>query len=139
MDRMATKSFATYEALKAEAVQSVVSPDETGWRVGGRSAWLWAFAATSLTVYAICDGTRFDEATTVLPADFAAPCAATGGRRIGSSPPPPSNMCAHLLRRAREMRESNPRSTVTFPNTLSAILHDALAVRALRDAGSARR
>jgi transposase len=72
MDRMATKSFATYEALKAElAAQPVISPDETGWRVGGRSAWLWAFAATTLTVYAICEGRGFDEAITVLPADFA--------------------------------------------------------------------
>lgn len=71
MDRMADKSFATYEALKAElAAQAVVSPDETGWRVGGRSAWLWAFAATTLTVYAIYEGRGFEEATAVLPADF---------------------------------------------------------------------
>ena len=46
MDRMADKTFATYEALKAELAAQAVSPDETGWRVGGRSAWLWAFAAT---------------------------------------------------------------------------------------------
>jgi transposase len=72
MDRMGGKSFATYEALKSElAAQAVISPDETGWRVGGRSAWLWAFAATTLTVYAICEGRGFYDATTVLPADFA--------------------------------------------------------------------
>jgi transposase len=71
MDRMADKSFATYEALKVElAAQSVVSPDETGWRVGGRSSWLWAFAATTVTVYAICEGRGFEEATTVLPSGF---------------------------------------------------------------------
>jgi hypothetical protein len=39
MDRMATRSFATHEALKAElAAHAVISPDETRWRIGGRSA-----------------------------------------------------------------------------------------------------
>ena len=72
MDRLAAKAAATYEALKAElAAAAVISPDETGWRVGGLSAWLWAFAASTITIYAICDGRGFDEAITVLPADFA--------------------------------------------------------------------
>ncbi len=135
---MATKSFSTYEALKAElAAQAVVSHDETGWRVGGRSAWLWAFAATTLTVYAICDGRGFEEATTVLPADFAGTLCRDGWapyRKFTTAAH--QTCCAHLLRRAREMRESNPVEHRDIPETLSAILHDALAVRALRDAGA---
>ena len=138
MDRMATKSYATYEALKAElAAQAVVSPDETGWRVGGRSAWLWAFAATTLTVYAICEGRGFDEATTVLPGDFAGTLCRDGWapyRKFTDAAH--QTCCAHLLRRAREMRESNPPEHRHIPEMLSAILHDALAVRALRDAGA---
>lgn len=138
MDRMADKSFATYEALKAElAAQAVVSPDETGWRVGGRSAWLWAFAATTLTVYAICEGRGFEEATTVLPADFKGTLCRDGWapyRKFADAAH--QTCCAHLLRRAREMRESNPPEHRQVPATLSAILHDALAARALRDAGS---
>lgn len=138
MDRMATKSFATYEALKAElAAQAVVSPDETGWRVGGRSAWLWAFAATTLTVYAICEGRGFDDATTVLPADFAGTLCRDGWapyRKFTDAAH--QTCCAHLLRRAREMREQNPAEHRDIPETLSAILHDALAARALRDAGA---
>jgi transposase len=138
MDRMATKSFATYEALKTElAAQAVISPDETGWRVGGRSAWLWAFAATTLTVYAICEGRGFDEATSVLPADFAGTLCRDGWapyRKFTAAAH--QTCCAHLLRRAREMRESNPPEHRDIPITLSAILHDALAVRALRDTGA---
>jgi hypothetical protein len=34
----------------------VVAPDETGWRVGGQRAWLWAFAGDGLTVYRIAAG-----------------------------------------------------------------------------------
>ena len=137
MDRMATKSFATYEALKEElAAASVVSPDETGWRVGGRSAWLWAFAATTLTVYAICDGRGFDDATTVLPADFAGTLCRDGWAPYRKFTDAAHQSClAHLLRRAREMAESNPPEHRDIPVTLSAILHDALIARALRDAG----
>ncbi len=137
MDRMADKSFATYEALKTElAAQAVVSPDETGWRVGGRSAWLWAFAATTLTVYAICEGRGFDEAVTVLPADFAGTLCRDGWAPYRKFTAAAHQTCAaHLLRRAREMRESNLPEHRDIPNTLSAILHDALAARALRDAG----
>ena len=31
----------------------VVTPDETGWRVGAKSHWLWAFVTPETTVYAI--------------------------------------------------------------------------------------
>ena len=138
MDRMADRSFATYEALKVElAAQAVVSPDETGWRVGGRSAWLWAFAATTLTVYAICEGRGFDEATTVLPGDFKGTLCRDGWATYRKFADAAHQTClAHLLRRTREMRESNPSEHLDVPTALSAILHDALATRALRDAGS---
>jgi len=43
---------------------------------------------------------------------------------------------AHVLRRTREMRESNPAEHRDVPTALSEILHDALAARALRDTGS---
>ena len=44
----------------------VVTPDETGWRVGGERHWLWVFATPDTTVYAICPGRGFDDALTVL-------------------------------------------------------------------------
>jgi transposase len=49
---------------------AVVSPDETGWRVGGRSAWLWAFVGDGVCVYLIAAGRRFAQAVVVLGADF---------------------------------------------------------------------
>ncbi len=86
MGRMAARSGVTYEALKAElAAQAVVSPDETGWRVGGRSAWLWAFAATTLTVYAIRENRGFEDATTVLPAGFKGTLCRDGWAHTGNS------------------------------------------------------
>ena len=48
----------------------MVTPDETGWRVGAVRHWLWAFATPTTTVYAIRPGRGFDDAATVLGTDF---------------------------------------------------------------------
>jgi transposase len=137
MDRLAAKGAATYEALKAElAAQAVISPDETGWRVGGHSAWLWAFTAVTITIYAICDGRGFDEAITVLPADFAGTLCRDGWAPYRKFTHAAHQSClAHLLRRCHELGRSNPPSGRKIPAELSDILHDALSTRALRDCG----
>ena len=49
----------------------VVTPDETGWRVGAKSHWLWAFVTPETTVYAIRSRRGFDDAATVLGTDYA--------------------------------------------------------------------
>ena len=48
----------------------VVTPDETGWRVGAVRHWLWVFATPATTVYAIRPGRGFDDAVTVPGDDF---------------------------------------------------------------------
>ena len=48
----------------------VVASDETGWRVGGRKAWLWAFAGQSVVVYRIAPGRGFEDAKVVLGGDY---------------------------------------------------------------------
>jgi transposase len=138
MDRLAAKAAPTYEALKAElAVQAQVSPDETGWRVGALPAWLWAFAATSITVYAICEGRGFDDATTVLPAGYTGILCRDGWAPYRKFTEAVHQSClAHLLRRCRELGRSNPPSGRKIPAILADILHDALSLRALRDAGA---
>jgi transposase len=137
MDRLAHKGAVTYEALKAElAAQAVISPDETGWRVGGLGAWLWAFAAATITVYAIREGRSFDDATTVLPAEFAGTLCRDGWAPYRKFTNAAHQSClAHLLRRCHELGRSNPPSGRAIPAELSDILHDALTTRALRDAG----
>ena len=137
MDRLAAKGATTYEALKAElAAQAVISPDETGWPVGGRRAWLWAFAAATITVYAIGDGRGFDEAITVLPADFAGVLCRDGWAPYRKFTEAAHQSClAHVLRRCHDLGRSNPPSGRKIPAEVSDILHDALTTRALRDGG----
>jgi transposase len=48
--RAARRAQPTYQALVAGVRASpVVAPDETGWRVDGAKAWLWAFAGDQVT------------------------------------------------------------------------------------------
>jgi hypothetical protein len=51
---MAGKAAPTYEQWIGTARQSLVNwMDETGWRAGGRSQWLWVAVSEEVTVYAI--------------------------------------------------------------------------------------
>jgi len=52
--RLAELLHGWYEQIRAEALQSaVLHGDETGWRVNGKTHWLWCFSATDLTFYMI--------------------------------------------------------------------------------------
>jgi transposase len=72
LHRAAAKGQPTYAAL-CETVRTshVVVPDETGWKVRGLLYWLWVFATATTTVYRIRRGRGFDDAASVLGADFA--------------------------------------------------------------------
>ena len=46
--------FAWYEEIQRQALQSaVLHADETGWRVNGKTHWLWCFCTRDLTYYLI--------------------------------------------------------------------------------------
>ena len=71
LHRAARDAARTYTALCEQVRDApVVTPDETGWRVGAARHWLWVFATPDTTVYAICPGRGFDDAVTILGADF---------------------------------------------------------------------
>ena len=71
LHRAARDARPAYEALREQVRNApVVTADETGWRVGTAGHWLWAAVTPTTTVYAICAGRGFDDAQTVLGADF---------------------------------------------------------------------
>jgi len=52
--RLAALLQGWYEQIRAEALNSaVLHGDETGWRVNGKTHWLWCFSAADLTAYMI--------------------------------------------------------------------------------------
>jgi transposase len=129
LHRAADRAGPTYAALRAHIRQSkVVSPDETGWKVGGRLHWLWAFATPDTTVYAILPGRGFEEAASVLGADFAGALVRDGWSPYRRFDHAIHQTClAHLLRRCRiligDHRESH------FAPRVQRVLQQALAIR----------
>ena len=60
MERVAEKAEPTYQALVEQVRGSPsVTPDETGWKVGGQLWWMWVFSTPQVTVYAIQPGRGF--------------------------------------------------------------------------------
>lgn len=135
--RLAKKARPTYDGLVAAIRGSpVVYPDETGWRVGGIPAWLWAVTNGRETVYAIHRGRGYAEAASILGEDFAGHLVADGWAPYRCFEEATLQTClAHLLRRCHEMLETATRGAVRFPRQVQSHLQHALVLRDRRDAG----
>ena len=133
--RAARQARPTYDAWCAPVRGSpMVSPDETGWKVGGHLQWLWAFATSDTTVYRIQAGRGFAEAAAVLGADFDGVLVRDGWAPYRQFSAAAHQTCvAHLLRRCRLVAGDHPRTT--FATDVQAILQHALAVRDAHQAG----
>lgn len=127
--RAARQAQPTYAALCATVRGSpVVTPDETGWKVGGHPYWLWAFATPDTTTYAIEDGRGFAQAARMLGADYAGVLQRDGWAPYRQFVHAAHQTCvAHLLRRCRTMRLDHPYHP--FAPRVQALLQAALATR----------
>lgn len=127
--RAARQARPTYDALCAQVRGSpVVSPDETGWKVAGLLAWLWAYATDRTTVFRIQPGRGFTEAASVLGCDFAGVLVRDGWAPYRRFRAAAHQTClAHLLRRCRELHRDHPRSDIVAE--VQRVLQAALALR----------
>lgn len=139
--RLARKAEPTYAALVGQVQSSpIVYPDETGWRIGGRGAWLWAVTNRRVTVYSILKGRGFEQAASILGRDYPGIIGSDGWAPYRRFPHATRQAClAHLLRRCEEMREVASGGAVRFPGRIKALLKDALTVRDLWRQGVFRR
>src|SRR5919201_379258 len=137
LHRAARRATPTYQAL-VDGIRAspVVAPDETGWRVAGHKAWLWAFAGQGGGVYRIASGRGFEDAKAVLGTDYAGVLERDGWAPYRQFTAAAHQTClAHLLRRCRELLDDAERGQAKTPHAVRRILQAALAARAARDAG----
>lgn len=129
--RAAQKAEPSYQQLVEQVRHSPqVTPDETGWRVGAHSWWLWAFATPLVTVYAILPGRGFEQAASVLGEDYAGRLVHDGWIVYQQFLKALHQTClAHLLRRCREMIEAASPWNARFPLAVKQILQHALVLR----------
>jgi transposase len=136
--RAARRAQPTYRALVGGVRASpVVAPDETGWRVGGGKAWLWAFVGQRVTVYRIAAGRGYQDAAQVLGADYAGVLERDGWAPYRRFVHAGHQSClAHLLRRCRELLADADRGQARTPHAVRRILQHALWLRDAHHAGA---
>lgn len=134
--RLACRGQPLFDRLREQIHREpVVSPDETGWRVGGEPAWLHVAASPRTTVYMIARGRGFAEAETLLGANYAGFLAVDGWSPYRCFDLAVIQTClAHLLRRSGSLQDV-PRSAESrrWLEAISGRLKQGLALRDRRN------
>jgi len=129
--RLAGKAAPVYAALVQQVRGSPsVTPDETGWKVGGRLWWMWAFSTEQVTVYCIQPGRGFQQAAEILGSDYAGFVVRDGWSVYRQFVHAYHQTClAHLLRRCREMQMVLGAKAGRFCGQVQAVLQQSLRLR----------
>jgi transposase len=138
-ERLAAKASPTYERMAA-AVRSApaVYSDETGWRIAGRLAWLWAFVTEEITLFAIRRCRGFPVVAEIVGKDFAGLFGRDGWAAYRKLTAATHQTCnGHLLRRAHDLHETSQAGEARFPLAVKRVLQEGLALRDRRDEMSA--
>lgn len=119
-----------YQQLrKSMGEAAVVHTDDTGWRVGGESAFLMVFTNPAQTVYQIRERHRNEEVREVIPADFAGVMVSDRGKSYDAgelSGVRQQKCLAHLIRNAEEVARGKKGRAKAFSLKLKEILKRAL-------------
>jgi transposase len=131
IERTAKRCQQAYEQIRQDVRDaSQVAPDETGWRVGGRSAWLHAFASRHATCYVI-DPTRSSEpAEQLLTLVWSGTLVHDGWKVYDCFQKAFHQQCLrHLQRRCQELLATAMRGAVHLPREVLALIDRAFALR----------
>jgi transposase len=113
-----------------------VVPDETGWRIGGRSAWLHVLVGQDATCYEVARNRGGEVAAGVLGWDYPGFLIRDGWSPYDKFVSARHQLCLdHPLRRCRRLLETATRGAVHFPRAVIDVLTVALRIRDRHQAG----
>jgi len=120
------------ELLEAIRQCSVVNADETGWRIGTLSAWLWVFTHREVTVYTIRANRSSDVVLDILGTHFSGILTSDGAlayddRRLRDWLK--QKCLSHLLKDLKEINETKTGRALHFARQATALLQEALALK----------
>lgn len=135
--RLANLARPTYDLL-IDALRrcGVVHADETGWRVGSVSGWLWVFTSKDITIYTIRTGpgARGHEIPAeILGPDFDGYLIIDGGKAYECLEYAKGQCNAHVLRRAKDMQENASASEQDILQTLITLIQEAIALSQIEE------
>lgn len=108
---------------------SVVHSDETGWKVGGHSAWLWVFTNEQLTVYRIDPRRGHEVVESILGTDFAGVLVSDCFLAYDALHYAKAKCAGHLLKRCRTLTESGSPVAVQFSQQLARLLRGGIKLK----------
>lgn len=136
MLRAAGRCLPHYHAIvRNVAASRWIVPDETGWRIGGRLAWLHAFVGEHAVAYLVDRRRGLEASRRIIPEDYAGTLVHDGFKAYERFSLATHQTCvAHLLRRCHELLDVARGGAVHFPRRVKAILLEGLELRDRRDA-----
>lgn len=135
--RAARRCEPIYQRILASVpIAPWIVPDETGWRIGGRLAWMHGFVTPLATVYHVAFGRGYEVAEPIIGPTY-------GGTLIHDGWSPYDRFfwaghqqCLdHLRRRCKGLLETATGGAAVFPRQVRTLLTDALLLRHRRDEG----
>ncbi len=116
--------------LDAVRASEQIAADETGWRVGGRPAWLHVWVGDRATAYAIDAQRRAAVLGRVIGGDGSGILSHDGFASYERFEGAIHQSClAHVLRRARDLLTRAARGAVVFPRQLIGLFTEAIHQR----------
>src|SRR5262249_37538534 len=120
----------SYDLLVAAARHSAVQHvDETGWKIGGRSAWVGVFADAHGPLYRIPPSRGHDVVVEVLGEDFGGVLVSDCFLAYDPLACEKQKCLAHLLKTCGEIERSKTRAAVRFSRRVAALLRKAMALK----------
>jgi transposase len=129
--RAADKLRPTYEQIRQSIKNSkVITPDETGWRRGGRPVWLHAWVGDQATCYVIDPHRSADALEKVIGLDYSGTLVHDGAASYDRFEEALHQGCvAHPLRRAHNLEQVQRGRARSFPRQVIELFQEALRLR----------
>lgn len=133
--RIAHLADRTYQSLNTIVRHSpVVCGDETGWRIGGRFAWLWVFTNKLATVYTIRERRGQSVIVDVLGRDFHGVLSSDCCPSYDPIAAGDKQKClGHIIKDLSTLEAIKTRAAVRFPREALRVLRDAIDLKRRAD------
>jgi transposase len=135
--RAARQCGPVYQRILASVPQAPwIVPDETGWRIGGRLAWMHGFVTAVATVYHVAAGRGYEVAEPIIGERYSGTLIHDGWSPYDRFFWARHQQCLdHLRRRCQGLLETAVGGAAIFPRRVRQLLTDALGLRDRRDEG----
>ena len=129
--RLGQRFAPTYTDLQKQMRQSAVAHgDETGWRIGGHSAWLWVLANDQISLYVIDAHRDHTVVERLLGQQYQGVLVSDCFRAYDPLPYKKSKCAGHLLNRCKKViEESANLSASRFATQVAIILRNAIKLK----------